>query len=92
MSGITVEFGHGGLSDLQSLCLDLSVFSDFPLEQEYLIFHSFVSVKDLVIKRLHHDQWVKILRFWHRLTEGFFFKHLIDNKSINKMINYVFVQ
>jgi len=84
VSGISVEFGHGGLSDLQSLCLDLSMFSDFPLEQEYLIFHSFVSVRDLIIKRLHHDQWLSILRFWHRLTEGFFFKHLIDSKAITR--------
>ena len=84
VSGTTVEFGHGGLSDSQSLCLDLSLFSDFPLEEEYLVFHTFVGVKDLIIKRLHHDQWVKILRFWHRLSEGKFFKHMIENETISR--------
>eukprot|EP00484_Ammonia_sp_Unknown_P025148 CAMPEP_0197052090 /NCGR_PEP_ID=MMETSP1384-20130603/26616_1 /TAXON_ID=29189 /ORGANISM="Ammonia sp." /LENGTH=738 /DNA_ID=CAMNT_0042484739 /DNA_START=35 /DNA_END=2248 /DNA_ORIENTATION=- len=84
VSGTMVEFAHGGLSDLQSLCLDLSVFSEFPMEEEYLIFHTFVSIKDICIKRLHHDQWVNILSFWHRLSEGFFFRHLIENDAVSK--------
>jgi hypothetical protein len=82
--GISVELSHGGLSDLQSLCFDLSYLSDNPLEEEYLIYHTFISVKDIVVKRLHHDQWLKILRFWHKVNEGFFCKHLICSGMISR--------
>eukprot|EP01083_Nonionella_stella_P010175 29071_1 len=84
IDGITVEFGHGGLSDLQSLCLDLSPFSDNPIECEYLLFHSFVSIRDICMKRLHHEQWLAILRFWHRVNEGFFHQHLVVDDTISR--------
>jgi len=76
-TGIMCELNHGTLSDLQSLHFDNSLLSDFPFEEERFIFHSYVSIKDIVINGLHHDQWLKIFRFWYKLKEGFFFDHLI---------------
>lgn len=84
--GIMVELNHGTLSDLQSLCLDTSSLSEFPMEEERLLFHSYVSMKDIVIRGLHHDQWLKIFRFWYKLKEGFFFKHLLGDISKNDQL------
>lgn len=70
--GIAIELSHGGLSDLQSLSLDLSYLSDYPSEEEQLIFHSYLSFHDVIINRMHHDEWLKILRFWYKIKEGFF--------------------
>jgi len=83
-SGIMVELNHGTLSDLQSLGLDNSLISEFPFEEERFIFHSYVSIKDIVINGLHHDQWLKIFRFWYKLKEGFFFDHLIGEMGVTK--------
>ena len=82
--GIAIELSHGGLSDLQSLCLDLSYLSDYPSEEEQLIFHSYLSFNDVIINRMHHDEWLKILRFWYKIKEGFFFNHLIENNKITR--------
>merc|ERR1712154_67137 len=71
--GIAIELSHGGLSDLQSLSLDLSYLSDYPSEEEQLVFHSYLSFNDVIINRMHHDEWLKILRFWYKIKEGFFF-------------------
>ena len=82
--GIAIELSHGGLSDLQSLSLDLSYLSDYPSEEEQLIFHSYLSFNDVIINRMHHDEWLKILRFWYKIKEGFFFNHLIENNKITR--------
>eukprot|EP01084_Bolivina_argentea_P141628 248854_1 len=82
--GIAIELSHGGLSDLQSLCLDLSLFSDYPSEEEQLVFHSYLSFNDVIINRMHHDEWLKILRFWYKIKEGFFFNHLICSDEITR--------
>lgn len=70
--GIAIELSHGGLSDLQSLSLDLSYLSDYPSEKEQLIFDSYLSFHDVIINIMHHDEWLKILRFWYKIKEGFF--------------------
>jgi len=72
------------LSDLQSLCLDLSILSDYPSEEEQLVFHSYLSFNDVIINRMHHDEWLKILRFWYKIKEGFFFNHLIVSEEITR--------
>ncbi len=72
------------MSDLQSLCFNLSYLSNTPWIQESLIFRTYISIKDIIIKRLHHDQWLKILRFWYRINEGYYVKHLINKKLISK--------
>ena len=82
--GIAIELEHGGLSDLQSLCLDLSHLSDYPSEEEQLVFHSYLSFNDVIINRMHHDEWLKILRFWYKIKEGFFFNHLIQRQEISR--------
>jgi len=83
-AGIMVELNHGTLSDVQSLCFDNSLLSEFPFEEERFIFHSYVSIKDIVINGLHHDQWLKIFRFWYKVKEGFFFNHLLSDMEITK--------
>ena len=60
------------------------MLSEFPFEEERFIFHSYVSIKDIVINGLHHDQWLKIFRFWYKLKEGFFFDHLIGTMGVTK--------
>lgn len=82
--GIAIELSHGGLSDLQSLSLDLSFLSDYPSEEEQLVFHSYLSFNDVIINRMHHDEWLKILRFWYKIKEGFFFNHLIESNQITR--------
>jgi len=82
--GIAIELCHGGLSDLQSLSLDLSFLSDYPSEEEQLVFHSYLSFQDVIINRMHHDEWLKILRFWYKIKEGFFFNHLIESGKITR--------
>eukprot|EP00488_Nonionellina_sp_1-RS-2012_P001593 TRINITY_DN258_c0_g1_i1.p1 TRINITY_DN258_c0_g1~~TRINITY_DN258_c0_g1_i1.p1 ORF type:complete len:169 (-),score=37.97 TRINITY_DN258_c0_g1_i1:250-756(-) len=33
---------------------------------------------------MHHDEWLKILRFWYKIKEGFFFNHLIESTEITR--------
>ena len=66
---------------LSSLAFNLLYLSDNPIENEILIHHSFISCKDIIINKKKHNIWLKMLRLFFKIKQGFFFSHLIQHRS-----------